>query len=151
MTTTCANCRAEVGDAAYCPECGQAVLSPQSSPSSGGRPDWRTDTFERPAERVPVEPPPAVITPGPPRFPLYADGTEDGVEPHVDPQAHRPAEPAYPTYLPEEPDPDDEETTEVWRESLPRVDTLATLLDQQRYDLETPLEWTFAGDRFQLR
>ena len=31
MTATCANCRAEVGDAAFCPHCGQAVLSPQSA------------------------------------------------------------------------------------------------------------------------
>jgi chitosanase len=46
--------------------------------------------------------------------------------------------------------PANEETTEVWRASIPRVDTLATLLDQQRHDLETPLEWTFAGDRFRL-
>ncbi|MEJ2887959.1 chitosanase [Actinomycetospora aeridis] len=43
-----------------------------------------------------------------------------------------------------------EETAEVWRESLPRVDTLETLIDQQRLDLATPLEWTFAGDRFSL-
>ncbi|WP_433783333.1 chitosanase [Actinomycetospora sp. CA-101289] len=47
-------------------------------------------------------------------------------------------------------DPADEETTEVWRESIPRVDTLRALLDQQRYDLETPLDWTFAGTRFAL-
>lgn len=46
--------------------------------------------------------------------------------------------------------PADEETTEVWRESIPRVDTLRTLVDQQRYDLTTPLDWTFAGTRFQL-
>ena len=46
--------------------------------------------------------------------------------------------------------PANEETTEVWRESIPRLDTLATLLDQQRHDLTTPLEWTFAGDRFEL-
>ena len=81
MTTTCANCRAEVGDAAYCPQCGHAVLSPQSAPPTpGGRPDWRTDTSERPATRAPVEPPPAVVTPGPPRYPLYADDTTDSVE-----------------------------------------------------------------------
>ncbi|MFC5140691.1 chitosanase [Actinomycetospora rhizophila] len=41
-----------------------------------------------------------------------------------------------------------EETTEVWRESLPRVDTLESLIDQQRFDLATPLSWTFAGTRF---
>jgi chitosanase len=46
--------------------------------------------------------------------------------------------------------PANEATTEVWRASIPRVDTLRTLLDQQHYDLETPLDWTFAGDRFQL-
>lgn len=46
--------------------------------------------------------------------------------------------------------PANEDTIEVWRESIPRVDTLRTLLDQQRYDLETPLDWTFAGDRFRL-
>ena len=28
--------------------------------------------------------------------------------------------------------------------------TLETLLAQQRFDLDTPLEWTFAGDRFSL-
>ena len=83
MTTTCANCRAEVGDAAYCPECGQQVLSPQSAP------DWRTDTTERPAVRPPFEPPPAVTTPGPPRFPLYADQAGDSVEAHVDPRSTR--------------------------------------------------------------
>ena len=88
MTTTCANCRAEVGDAAHCPQCGHAVLSPQSShPTATRRPDWRTDTSERPATRAPVEPPPAVITPGPPRYPLYADDTTDSVEAHVDPDA----------------------------------------------------------------
>lgn len=88
MTTTCANCRAEVGDAAHCPQCGHVVLSPQSShPTATRRPDWRTDTSERPATRAPVEPPPAVITPGPPRYPLYADDTTDSVEAHVDPDA----------------------------------------------------------------
>jgi chitosanase len=43
-----------------------------------------------------------------------------------------------------------EETTDVWRESLPRVDTLESLLDQQRFDLATPLSWTFAGTRFSV-
>jgi chitosanase len=43
-----------------------------------------------------------------------------------------------------------EETTDVWRESLPRVDTLESLIDQQRFDLATPLAWTFAGTRFDL-
>ncbi|WP_328305234.1 chitosanase [Actinomycetospora sp. NBC_00405] len=46
--------------------------------------------------------------------------------------------------------PVDEETTEVWRESIPRVDTLETLLQQQRFDLDAPLAWTFAGGRFSL-
>jgi chitosanase len=40
------------------------------------------------------------------------------------------------------------ETAEVWRESLPRVDTLERFVDQQRFDLATPLDWTFAGQRF---
>lgn len=43
-----------------------------------------------------------------------------------------------------------EETTDVWRESLPRVDTLESLVDQQRFDLATPLSWTFAGTRFSV-
>ena len=66
MTTTCANCRAEVGDAAYCPQCGHAVLSPQSAPPDlrAAEPDWRTDTSERPAARAPVEPPPRRGHPG---------------------------------------------------------------------------------------
>jgi hypothetical protein len=99
MTTTCANCRAEVGDAAYCPQCGHAVLSPQSAPPTpGGRPDRRSDTSERPVTRAPVEPPHAVTTPGPPRYPLYADDTTDSVEAHVDPDARPVAPPpAQPT------------------------------------------------------
>lgn len=43
-----------------------------------------------------------------------------------------------------------EETADVWRESLPRVDTLETLLRDQRFGLDTPLAWTFAGDRFSI-
>ena len=76
MPTTCASCRAEVGDAAFCPQCGQAVLSPQSAGQTAPPPtrgDWRTDTAERAATRSPVEPAPATTTPGPVRFPLYAD------------------------------------------------------------------------------
>jgi hypothetical protein len=111
MTTTCANCRAEVGDAAYCPQCGHAVLSPQSAPpTASGRPDWRTDTSERPATRAPVEPPPAVVTPGPPRYPLYADDTTDSVEAHVEPDAGPAPPPAAPpaaSYL-DDPELDDD-------------------------------------------
>lgn len=44
--------------------------------------------------------------------------------------------------------PMDDETAEVWRESVPRVDTLESLLQQQRFDLATPIAWTFAGGRF---
>jgi chitosanase len=47
-------------------------------------------------------------------------------------------------------DPDDQATAEVWRKSVPRVDTLKTLLDEGRFDLETPLTWTFAGQRFRV-
>jgi hypothetical protein len=109
MTTTCANCRAEVGDAAYCPQCGHAVLSPQSAPPTpSGRPDWRTDTSERPATRAPVEPPPAVVTPGPPRYPLYADDTTDSVEAHVEPDAPPAAPPAEPTSYLDDQDLDDD-------------------------------------------
>jgi len=109
MTTTCANCRAEVGDAAYCPQCGHAVLSPQSTPPPpSGRPDWRTDTSERPATRAPVEPPPAVVTPGPPRYPLYADDTTDSVEAHVDPEARPAPPPAEPTSYLDDQDLDDD-------------------------------------------
>ena len=43
-----------------------------------------------------------------------------------------------------------EQTTEVWRESIPRVDTLETLIQQQRFDLATPIAWTFAGGRFDI-
>ena len=105
MTTTCANCRAEVGDAAYCPQCGHAVLSPQSAPTTpSDGPD--TDTSERPATRAPVEPPPAVITPGPPRYPLYADDTTDSVEAHADARPTPP--PADPTSYLDEQDLDDD-------------------------------------------
>jgi hypothetical protein len=101
--TTCARCGAEVGDASACPQCGQKVLSPQSSDQSSDQsssgwtpepPDWRTDTAERPAGRPPEEPQPAASTPGPPRFPLYADEAEESVSAHVevepDPAAHQP-------------------------------------------------------------
>ena len=43
-----------------------------------------------------------------------------------------------------------EETADVWREPLPRVDTLESLIDEQRFDLATPISWTFAGQRFQV-
>ncbi len=79
MTTTCARCGAEVGDAAACPQCGQMVLSPQSAG------DWRTDTAERVPVRGPVEPAPAASTPGPPRFPMYADEAGESVSAHVEP------------------------------------------------------------------
>jgi chitosanase len=46
--------------------------------------------------------------------------------------------------------PADPDTAEVWQESIPRLDTLGTLLDQQRFDLATPLSWDFAGQRFQV-
>ena len=45
-------------------------------------------------------------------------------------------------------DPADAETAEVWRRSVPRVDTLETLLEEERFDLATPLDWTFAGQAF---
>ena len=105
MTTTCANCRAEVGDAAYCPQCGQPVLSPQSAP------DWRTDTTERPAVRAPFEPPPAVTTPGPPRFPLYADQATTPAKRRrrTSPRAAtRRPRPTHPTYFLDDPDHDDD-------------------------------------------
>lgn len=47
-------------------------------------------------------------------------------------------------------DPADEATADVWRSSVPRVDTLETLLAEERFDLATPLAWTFAGQRFVL-
>jgi len=47
-------------------------------------------------------------------------------------------------------DPADDDTADVWRASIPRVDTLVSLIDQRRFDLATPLTWTFAGDRFDL-
>jgi hypothetical protein len=87
MSTTCANCGAEVGDASHCPRCGQAVLSPQAAP-----PEWRTDTAERAAVRPPVEPPPASI-PGPARFPLYADESPDSF---VDTAVHHAVAPLPP-------------------------------------------------------
>lgn len=46
--------------------------------------------------------------------------------------------------------PRDPETAEVWRASTPRIDTLLALLDQGRLDLDPPLAWTFAGDRFRV-
>jgi hypothetical protein len=88
--TTCARCRAEVGDAPYCPRCGQAVLSPQEphsdAPTEQAPPeepdepgDWRTDTLERPVVRVPVEPAPAESRPTPARYPLFADEVDDSI------------------------------------------------------------------------
>lgn len=47
-------------------------------------------------------------------------------------------------------DPADAETAQVWRESVPRVDTLTTLLDEDRLDLDVPLTWSFAGQRFRV-
>jgi hypothetical protein len=104
MTTTCANCSADVGDAAFCPQCGRAVLSPQSVDQSPRAPrEWPTDTAERPAGRMPVEPAPAASTPGPARFPLYADDLDvaghsrppaEHTAPDEPSAAHRPA-PAY--------------------------------------------------------
>jgi hypothetical protein len=109
--TTCARCGSELGDAAACPQCGQKVLSPQSGGQSGTSPmedtsvaDWRTETAERPAVRTPVEPAPATSTPGPPRFPLYADAAEESVSAHVE-TAPEPA----PTPLDEPVDDDDDD------------------------------------------
>jgi hypothetical protein len=108
MITTCANCRAEVGDAAYCPQCGHAVLSPQATPPTpNDGPDRRTDTSARSSTRAPVEPPHAVVTPGPPRYPLYADDTTDRVEAHAEPDARR-APPADPTSYLDDQDLDDD-------------------------------------------
>ncbi|MEO6509414.1 MAG: hypothetical protein ABIO16_00375 [Nocardioides sp.] len=98
--TTCARCGSEVGDAAACAQCGQRVLSPQSGGRSSDPPedtavgDWRTETAERPAVRLPVQPAPAASTPGPPRFPLYADElhadeAEESVSAHVVPRVDR--------------------------------------------------------------
>ena len=93
MPTTCANCRAEVGDAAFCPQCGRAVLSPQSADqserasASGDR--GRSHRHRRAARcPLPVEPAPAASTPGPVRFPLYAD--ELDVAAHSQPPAEHP-------------------------------------------------------------
>ena len=103
MTTTCAACGAEVGDAAACPRCGTRVLSPQSSNQPDGdlSVDWRSDTAERPAVRPPVEPTTTAGLPTPPRFPLYADEAEESVSAHVDPTPVAPAPPPYSA-----PDPD---------------------------------------------
>jgi len=97
--TTCARCRAEVGDAPYCPRCGQAVLSPQgphtdeptgqdpsteepeASSENDEEGDWRTNTLERPAVRAPVEPAPAQSTPTSARYPLFADELDDPDDP----------------------------------------------------------------------
>jgi hypothetical protein len=91
MPTTCATCRAEVGDAAACPHCGTVVLSPQSTDQSTDHStdqsgdqssyqldqqqgtDGRSDTSERRPPRAPVAPAPAMTTPAPARYPLYAD------------------------------------------------------------------------------
>ncbi len=112
MTTTCASCGAELGDAAACPRCGTRVLSPQSSNQSSNQPDedvsfdWRSDTAERPAIRLPVEPAPATGLPIPPRFPLYADEAEESVSAHVElTPVHRPA-----PYSPRDPTTGDETT-----------------------------------------
>jgi hypothetical protein len=115
MTTTCASCRAEVGDAAYCPQCGRAVLSPQSvDPSAPARRDPVTDTAERPPVRVPVEPAPAASMPAPVRFPLYADDLDVAAHTqppgehtrHDEPPAARRLAPP-PAYLGDEDDRDD--------------------------------------------
>ena len=95
MTTTCAHCGAEVGDASHCPRCGQAVLSPQAAlpPRDRG-----TDTAERAAVRAPVEPPPASV-PGPARFPLYADESPDS---YLDTAVHEPVAPVPPVLPPDQ-------------------------------------------------
>ena len=112
MTSTCAHCGAELGDAEYCPQCGQAVLSPQSRQRPPEGDDWRSDTAERPAIRAPIEPAPAASTPGPPRFPLYADETTDDVSGHAD----TPVRPQPPTFTlpPQEPDDDDRRAAPPW-------------------------------------
>jgi hypothetical protein len=124
MTITCARCGAEVGDAAACARCGTRVLSPQSvdqsidqsidqsnnpsgDRSSGDEPsfDWHSDTAERPAVRLPVEPAPASGLPTPPRFPLYADQAEESVSAHVEPTVA----PTPPPYSPDDPEHLDED------------------------------------------
>jgi hypothetical protein len=118
--TTCARCRAEVGDAPYCPRCGQAVLSPQgahadtstteASPeepgTSGEQGDWRTDTLERPAVRAPVEPIPAESTPTPARYPLFADEVDAPDESDTVLAAPLPPDPAPPVVAGPEPEPE---------------------------------------------
>jgi hypothetical protein len=127
-TTTCANCRAEVGDAAFCPRCGRVVLSPQSADQStdqsadesagqgadqpadeslgqatGVAREEPTDTAERPAARRSVEPAPAASTPGPARFPLYADDLDVAAHsrPRADHTGHEEPSPAQrPAYAP---------------------------------------------------
>jgi hypothetical protein len=49
-----------------------------------------------------------VITPGPPRYPLYADDTTDSVEAHVDPEARPAPPPAEPTSYLDDQDLDDD-------------------------------------------
>ncbi len=112
MTVTCANCGAEVGDAASCPACGAVVLSPQSAVQQPS--DWRTDTAERPAGRPAVEPASA-STPMPARYPLYADDldvTAHAEPPHEAPAYAPPGAPAPPpAYL----DDEDEENDHAGR------------------------------------
>src|SRR5688500_7439519 len=91
MTTTCATRGAEVADPTARPPGGTRAPPPRSGDQSADQwgdsapPfDWRTATAEPPAVRAPVEPVPAAGLPTPPRFPLYADETEESVSAHVE-------------------------------------------------------------------
>jgi hypothetical protein len=137
--TTCARCRAEVGDAPYCPRCGQAVLSPQKpvsdepttqepqQPQDPDEPgDWRSDTLERTPVRAPVEPAPAETTPIPARYPLFADEVDD-------PDHHD--EPVTALRAPLPPDPASPEATAVALEPTAYDD------DSGRHAREVPMAW----------
>jgi hypothetical protein len=113
MTTTCASCGSEVGDAPSCPSCGAAVLSPQTGPQPRTPSTWRTDTAERAALREAVEPASAPI-PAPARYPLFAD--ELDVAAHREPGQRAPAiyAPEPPAYLDDEEDADDRRGSPPW-------------------------------------
>ena len=54
-----------------------------------------------------------MTTPGPPRFPLYADEAGDSVEAHVEPRTAE-APPSHPTYFLDDHDPDDTGPAARW-------------------------------------
>jgi hypothetical protein len=107
--STCVQCGHELGVGRFCTNCGHPVGTPASRDAAPDRrPEWRTDTAERPRVLPPRAPPPAPSTPEPPRYPLFADevsGAERATEtaslpvvpvgPEPEPEAEPPSRPRH--------------------------------------------------------